>query len=93
MTPEDILYLRAELSMAQKEGLVSTMIRVNELQSLLDRLARALAAAPVDVKIFGFVRPGEAMEFKSGHLASIRVRRSITQWHTEALYHGLPVTA
>ena len=88
MTPEDILYLRAELAMAQKEGLVSTSVRVSELQSVLDRLARAQAAAPADVKIFGFVRPGEAHEFRRGGLGSIRVKRSITVWHTKPLFAG-----
>lgn len=88
MTPEDILYLRAELAMAQKEGLVSTMVRVAELQSLLDRLARAQAAAPAEVKIFGFVRPGEARDFRHGTLATLRVKRSITEWYTKPLFHG-----
>ncbi|WP_288075008.1 hypothetical protein [Pseudomonas sp.] len=89
MTPEDITYLQAELAMAQKEGLKATMVRIPELQSLLDRLARAVAAAPPDVSIFGFVRPGEAKDFRSGTLASLRVRRSITEWHTEPLFIGV----
>lgn len=89
MSPEDIAYLRAELSMAQKEGLPAVSIRTRELQSMLDRLARALAAAPEQVTIFGFVRPGEAKDFRSGALASLRVRRSITQWHTEPLFIGV----
>lgn len=89
MTPEDITYLQAELAMAQKEGLKATMIRIPELQSMLDRLARAIAAAPADVSIFGFVRPGEAKDFRSGTLPSLRVRRSITEWHTEPLFIGV----
>lgn len=89
MTPEDITYLQAELAMAQKEGLKATMVRIPELQSLLDRLARAVAAAPADVSLFGFVRPGEAKDFRSGALPSLRVRRSITQWHTEPLFIGV----
>lgn len=89
MTPEDITYLRAELSMAQKEGLPAIMVRTAELQSMLDRLARALAAAPPDVGIFGFVRPGEAKIFRSGELTTVRVRRSITEWHTEPLFIGV----
>lgn len=89
MTPEDITYLRAELAMAQKEGLPAISVRTAELQSLLDRMARALAAAPADVSIFGFVRPGEAKDFRSGTLASLRVRRSITAWHTEPLFIGV----
>jgi hypothetical protein len=88
MTPEDILYLRAELAQAQQAGVTSTMVRVSELQSLLDRLARAQAAAPPGVKIFGFIRPGEAKEFRQGGLPSIRVKRSITEWHTVPLFHG-----
>lgn len=86
MTPEDILYLRAELIQAAQQGLVSTMVRVNELQSLLDRYDRAIAAAPAGIKIMGFVRPGEMQNFNSGSLASVRVRRSITQWHTEPVF-------
>jgi hypothetical protein len=89
MTPEDIAYLQAELSMAQKEGLPATLVRIPELQSLLDRLARAIAAAPPGVNIFGFVRPGEAKDFRSGALPSLRVRRSITEWHTEPLFIGV----
>ncbi len=89
MTLEDLAYLRAELSMAQKEGLPAVSVRTAELQSLLDRIARALAAAPADVGIFGFVRPGEAKDFRSGTLASLRVRRSITEWHTEPLFIGV----
>lgn len=89
MTPEDITYLQAELSMAQKEGLKATMVRIPELQSLLDRLARAVAAAPEGVGIFGFVREDEAKDFRCGTLRTIRVRRSITEWHTEPLFIGV----
>ncbi len=87
MTPEDIQYLRAELYVAQKEGLVSTMVRVSELQSLLDRMTRALDAAPDGVEIMGFVRQVEAQEFKRGHLPRIVVRRSPTRYHKEPLYN------
>lgn len=89
MTLEDIAYLRAELAMAQQLGLPTVVVRVPELQSVLDRLARALAAAPAHVSIFGFVRPGEAKDFRTGSLASLRVRRSITEWHTEPLFIGV----
>lgn len=89
MTPEDLAYLRAELAMAQQQGLKTTTVRVAELQSMLDRLARAIAAAVEDVTIFGFVRPQEAKDFGTGTLDRIKVRRSITQWHTEPLFIGV----
>lgn len=89
MTLEDIDYLRAELAQAQQQGLTNTTVRVAELQSILDRFARALAAAPADVTIFGFVRPQEAKDFRTGTLDRIRVRRSITEWHTEPLFIGV----
>lgn len=89
MTPEDIDYLRAELAVAQQQGMKAIMIRTSELQSVLDRFARALAAAPADVTIFGFVRPQEAKDFRTGTLDRIRVRRSITEWHTEPLFIGV----
>lgn len=88
MTPDDITYLRAELCQAQQQGLPMLSIRVAELQSVLDRLARAVAASPEGVGIFGFVRSEEAKSFKSGDLKTIRVRRSITKWHTEPLFIG-----
>lgn len=89
MTPEDLAYLRAELAMAQQQGLKTTTVRVAELQSMLDRLARSIAAAPEGVSIFGFVRPQEAKDFRTGTLARIGVRRSITKWHTEPLFIGV----
>lgn len=88
MTPQDIGYLRAELAQAQQLGLTTTQVRVTELQSILDRLARSIAAAPEGVSIFGFVRPQEAKDFRTGTLDRIKVRRSITQWHTEPLFIG-----
>ncbi len=89
MTPEDLNYLRAELVQAQQMGLPAVSVRVPELQSILDKLARAIADAPGDVRIFGFVRPGEAKDFSSGALASLRVRRNLTEWHTEPLFIGV----
>lgn len=52
MKPEDIQYLRAELGRAQQQGDKTIIIRTPELQSLINRLDRAIAAAPPGVKIF-----------------------------------------
>ena len=89
MTPEDLQYLRAELAQAQQQGLRSLQIRVPELQSLINRLDRAIAAAPAGFKIFGFVRPDAAIAFRSGETSRIKTSRSVTVDHTQAVFIGV----
>lgn len=89
MRPEDIQYLRAELAQAQQQGLRSLQIRVPELQSLINRLDRAIAAAPAGFKIFGFVRPEEAKKFRAGDISKIKTSRSVTVDHTQAVFIGV----
>lgn len=89
MTPEDIQYLRAELAQAQQQGLPAISIRTPELQSLINRLDRAIAAAPAGFKIFGFVHPREAVKFRAGDISKIKTSRSVTVDHTQAVFIGV----
>lgn len=89
MRPEDIQYLRAELAQAQQQGNRTVVIRIEELQSLISRLDRAIAAAPPGVKIFGFVRPDAAIAFRSGETSRIKTSRSVTVDHTQAVFIGV----
>lgn len=89
MTPQDEAYLRAELARAQQLNIPTTMIRVAELQSLLDQLRR-LSLQPVQpVKIFGFAREGEVDQMYRGKVMTIRVRRVANDWCTEPVYADL----
>lgn len=89
MKPEDLQYLRAELGRAQQQGDKTIIIRTPELQSLINRLDRAIAAAPPGIKIFGFVRPDAAKAFRSGEISNLKTNRSVTTYYTQPVFIGV----
>lgn len=86
MTPQDIDYLRAELSRAQQHAAPGLMVRTNELQALLDRLRHLELLPQQPVRIFGFVRDGEKEELRKQKTMTVRVRRVANEWYTNPVY-------
>jgi hypothetical protein len=80
-------YLAAELAQAQQLGIPATLIKVSELQSLLDQMRNLLLLPKDPVRVCGFAKPGELKALYTGTLRTIKLHRSRTAWHTQAVYN------
>ncbi len=90
MKEDDLAYLSAELQQAQQMGITTTLVRVTELQGLIDRL-KALNERPKQpVQMMGYCRPGEIRGLRKGSFGAIRVKRKPNEWYSQAVYFDPP---
>lgn len=80
-------YLAAELAQAQQLGIPATMIKVSELQSLLDQMRNLMALPKDPVRVCGFAKPGDLKALYTGTLRTVKLHRTRTEWHTQAVYN------
>jgi hypothetical protein len=83
----DMAYLMAELAQAQQLGVTTAIVRVTELQSILDRMRNLMKQPTSEVRVCGYARPGEVDQMRRGKIMTMRVRRQPSEWHTQLVFN------